>query len=63
MLNALPQHVLWHISLLQGGANNRVNRGPKVNKRGGGGWGLLKVNQRADSPQGAKRWDEKPRRR
>lgn len=53
MLDSLPQHVLCHISLLQGGADNQVNLGPKVNGHRGGGAlrGLVKVSQRDEPPQ------------
>lgn len=56
MLDSLPQHVLCHISLLQGGADNQVNLGAKVNGRRGGGAlrGLVEVNQRDKPPQGAR---------
>lgn len=49
-LRSLPWHVDSRISLLQGGADSRVNHRPKVSGRGGGGWAgardVLKVNQR-----------------
>lgn len=53
MLELLTQHVLCRISLLQRGADNQVNLGPKVNGRRGGGAlrGLVKVNQPVEPPQ------------
>lgn len=60
ILKSLPWHVLCHISLLQGGADNPVNRRAKVKGRGGRRlWGArdaLKVNQRMAHRSLTHRW-------